>query len=222
MPLDETSPPLDTIVATEPQVVEFGDLRIAFDSRVLRPREWTLQQARWGAELLRTLPEGPVLELCAGAGHIGLATVQGTGRRLVCVEADAVAAAYASANALAAGLPDLVEIRERPMMSALRDDERFALVLADPPYLRSADTGQYPEDPLTAVDGGPDGLDLVRECLHVAGRHVLPGGTVLLQLRDRRQAEEVGELAGRSLRPVEVATYGGRGVVLRLDPIGLR
>ena len=45
---------------------------------------------------------------------------------------------------------------------------------------------------------------------------------MLLQLRDRRQAEEVGELAGSSLRPVEVSSYGGRGVVLRLDPVAVR
>ena len=51
----------------------FGHLPIAFDERVLRPRPWTVAQSRWAAELLHDRPApSAVLELCAGAGHIGL------------------------------------------------------------------------------------------------------------------------------------------------------
>ena len=60
----------------------FGGLTIAYDDRVLRPREWTTAQSDWAAELMVTAPGGPVLELCSGAGHIGLLAVAASGRRL--------------------------------------------------------------------------------------------------------------------------------------------
>ena len=52
--------------------VEFGGLQITFDSRLLSPRPWTQAQSRWAASLLPNLPPGDVLELCSGAGQIGL------------------------------------------------------------------------------------------------------------------------------------------------------
>lgn len=87
------------------ETFDCGGLRISFDERVLRPRPWTLAQSLWAEGLLgRELPEGPVLELCSGAGQIGLRGVRGSRRRLVCVDADPVAASYAVANAVVAQL----------------------------------------------------------------------------------------------------------------------
>src|SRR5687767_11506103 len=135
----------------------FGSLRIAFDDRVLRPREWTTAQSAWAAEILASTPEGPVLELCAGAGQIGLlAVVDSAGRRLVCVDADEVACDFARANAEGAGLSDRVEVRHASLEDALRRDELFPLVIADPPWVPREATGRFPEDPLSAIDGGPD------------------------------------------------------------------
>src|SRR5690349_21635247 len=101
----------------------FGDLTIRFDDRVLRPREWTTAQSRWAAELLPDLADGPVLELCSGAGQIGLLAVTGSERRLVCVDLSPVAASFAAENAAAAGLADRVEQRTGPMDQVLADDE---------------------------------------------------------------------------------------------------
>lgn len=169
----------------------FGPLEIRYDSRVLTPRPWTLLQSRWASELAAGAPPGPMLELCAGAGQIGLAAAAMTGRRLVQVEADEVAAGYARVNAEHAGLADRVDIRNARLASALRVDECFPIVLADPPYLASADISRWPDDPRAAIDGGADGLDLVRACLQVAGAHLDRDGVLLLQVGGRTQAESV-------------------------------
>ncbi len=168
---------------------EFGPLRISYDDRVLEPRPWTLAQSEWAAELAADAPDGPLLELCTGAGHIGLAAALLTGRRAVLVDADEAACEFALRNAVAAGIADRVEVRHGPMDAVLNTDELFAVVLADPPYIPSSETAVFPEDPLRAIDGGDDGLDLARLCLEVAAGHVLPGGPVVLQLRDAGQAE---------------------------------
>lgn len=196
----------------------FGHLRIHFDERVLRPRPWTAAQSRWAAALLADAPDGPALELCSGAGQIGLLAVSLAPRPLVCVDANPAACDFARANAAAAGLEALVEVRHGRLEEALSPDERFALILADPPWVPRADTGRFPEDPVLAIDGGDDGLDLAWSCVAVAARHLLPGGSVLLQLGHRRQAEAIGAAAASyDLALVETRTYDG-GVVVRLDP----
>ena len=62
------------------RTIAFGPLTIAYDALVLEPRQWTTIQSEWARELLATAPPGPVLELCTGAGHIGLLAVTGTTR----------------------------------------------------------------------------------------------------------------------------------------------
>ena len=52
--------------------VQIGALTIAYDASVLEPRPWTARQSEWAADLLSVAPAGRMLELCAGAGQIGL------------------------------------------------------------------------------------------------------------------------------------------------------
>jgi len=191
----------------------FDRLEIAYDDRVLEPRPWTAQQSHWAAELIADAPAGPVLELCSGVGHIGLLAIASRARPLVCVDVSPVACAYARRNAEAAGLSRLVDVREGRLDEALTVDERFAVVIADPPWVPSAETGRFPQDPLLAIDGGPDGLDVARECLRVAARHLLPGGDLVLQVGTRGQAEI---LAGEcDMLRLDEVRYGERGVLAR-------
>ncbi len=201
-----------------PATIGFGPLTIAYDHTVLEPRPWTFAQAAWAADLLRGAQPGPVVELCSGAGQIGLAVAALSGRHVTLVDASADACRFARQNAEAAGLHHAVEVRHGPMDEVLAGHERFALVLADPPYLPSASTGLFPDDPEHAVDGGPDGLALARTCLDVAARHTAPGAPVLLQLRDLAQAEALaGELDdGHPLAHVETRVLDPRGAVLQL------
>ncbi|GAB3026361.1 hypothetical protein GCM10011376_12890 [Nocardioides flavus (ex Wang et al. 2016)] len=197
----------------------FGSLTIAFDDRVLRPREWTAAQSEWAAELMTTAPGGAVLELCSGAGHIGLLAVASSGRRLVCVDANGVACDYARANALSAGLAHLVEVREGRLEEVVGDDETFPVIIADPPWVPRAQTGRFPEDPLTAIDGGDDGLDVARACLAVVDAHLAPGGSAVLQIGTPEQADLLrGEpcFAEGRLAMVEVRQEE-RGALVRID-----
>jgi len=168
---------------------------VAYDDRVLVPRPWTLAQSAWAAELATEAGPGPLLELCAGVGHIGLAAAVLADRALVQVERDPTAAAYAVANAGRAGWSERVEVRVGLVEGALRPGEGFPLVIADPPYLRTGEASRFPDDPRLAIDGGDDGLFVIRACLTVAGRHLEPGGALLLQVGGPAQADEVESLA---------------------------
>jgi release factor glutamine methyltransferase len=194
----------------------FGHLTIGFDDRLLRPRPWTAEQSRWAAELIAAAPDGAVLELCAGAGHIGLLAVALQPRPLVCVDVNPAARDHIVANAASAGLTELVDVRTARLEEALADEERFAVVIADPPWVPRADVGRFPGDPVLAIDGGADGLDLARACADIAAAHLAPGGSALLQLGTHEQAHDIARALPASLRVVEVRPFE-RGVVARLD-----
>ena len=191
----------------------FAGLTLTTDDGLLSPRDWTAAQSAWGAELLAKLPPGPVLELCAGAGHIGLAAVHDSDRLLVAVDREEVAAARFRANAETLGMTDRVEMRCRAIAESLAAQERFALIIADPPWVPRAAVEHYPHDPPEAIDGGPDGLAVARECVHVIAAHLADGGAALLQLGTRAQAAAL-ELPD-TLAAVEVREYE-RGILVRL------
>ena len=206
-----------TDVVEPAETVAFGRLHITFDGRVLRPRSWTQAQSLWAAEIIRTAPAGQVLELCAGAGHIGLLAVLGSTRCLLCVDIDPVACEFARGNADAAGLTSRVEVREGAMDAVLREGERFAVVIADPPWVPRMEIGRFPEDPELAIDGGDDGMDIAWTCLDTARLHLIPGGTLLLQLGTVEQVDAVRDrLRGDELGVTE-ARWHERGVLVRVD-----
>ncbi|MGI8678857.1 MAG: CDGSH iron-sulfur domain-containing protein [Jatrophihabitans sp.] len=176
-------------------VCRFGPLTIHYDATVLEPRPWTLLQSEWAARLAADAPAGPILELCAGAGQIGLAAAVLADRDLVQVEADPAAARFARANAARAGWDGRVDVRNDRLQVALRPGEVFPLVVADPPYLRTQDVARWPADPLTAIDGGADGLAVIRACLAVSVEHLAAGGHLVLQVAGVEQAERVAALA---------------------------
>lgn len=212
-----------TTASAGPRFSQFGSLTIAFDDRVLEPREWTMAQSAWAAELQTTAPAGRVLELCAGVGHIGLLAVSGGDRDLVLVDLNPVASELAAINVLAAGVDDRVEIRTGSMTDVLEPDELFPVIIADPPWVESDSIDRFPEDPQIAIDGGSDGLDLARMCCEVIDAHLSDGGAAVLQIGTQGQADAIDDFLERSstsgLRVTEVRAFE-RGVLALISRTG--
>lgn len=203
----------------------FGPLVIHYDERVLAPRLWTWQQSEWAVELCADAEPGPLLELCAGVGHIGLAAAVFSDRDLVQVEVDPVAASYARSNAALAGWANRTKVRNSGIETALRPDERFGVIIADPPYLQSAELERWAEDPPTAIDGGADGLDLLRSCVHLAALHLAKHGQLLLQTAGPAQNEQIAELVGaaptRGLTCRDERVIDDERAIMRISRVGL-
>ncbi|MRJ75251.1 methyltransferase [Aeromicrobium sp. SMF47] len=201
------------------ETIEFGGLQIAFDDRVLRPRAWTIAQSQWAADLVQEAAPGPVLELFAGVGHIGLAAVVDSDRQLVLVDLNPVACELARHNVESAGLAGRVEVREGRIDEVVGDAETYPVIIADPPWVPSAGIHEFPEDPHIAIDGGSDGLDLARTACEVIDRHLQPGGSAIVQLGTVEQAEAIGEhltdALGSDITLVETRRHD-RGVLARL------
>jgi release factor glutamine methyltransferase len=174
--------PLQHLLGTEP----FCGHEFLADPRALIPRPET------GELVAKLVAAGPpahprVLDLGCGGGAIGLslaAAWAGSGCEFVLADLSPAALAQAGENRARLGLDAApVELVESDLFLRVRGP--FGLVAANLPYLDAADMAALqPElrfDPALALDGGPDGLALLRRfCAEVAPL-LAPGGTVALE-----------------------------------------
>ena len=205
--------------ADDPHTLHFGGLHLSSGPGVIVPRPWTILQSEWAAELSPSLPDGPLLELCAGCGVIGLEAARLTGRAAVLVDASDEAVRWARHNAEENDLAAQVEIRCTDLAHGARAGERFPLILADPPYLPSDEVDDHPDDPEHAIDGGPDGLDVLRRIVDLLPDHLADGGAVLVQVKGADQADELEQwmvAQGSALHVDEVRSHDDHRAIMRL------
>jgi len=162
-----------------------------------------------------------VLDLGTGTGALLLAVLaECPGAVGVGVDVSAEAAALAARNARANGLAGRAAFLCGDWAEAIAG--RFDLVLANPPYVESAEVARLmPEvarhEPARALDGGADGLDAYRRILPALPGLLTPGGRAVVEigLGQRPGLEALARAAG--LRPAAVRRdLGGieRAVVL--------
>jgi release factor glutamine methyltransferase len=151
-------------------------MRVITVPGVFQPRSdtWMLIHAVRNHQLLA--PGARVLDLCTGSGAIGVAAALcGAGVTSVDVSRRALLSAWLNAR--------VNGVRVRPRRGNLFDavgDERFDLVVANPPYLPAAADELPTAGPARAWDAGRDGRALLDPLCHRAHAHLLPGGAVLV------------------------------------------
>ncbi|MCA9692752.1 MAG: peptide chain release factor N(5)-glutamine methyltransferase [Nannocystaceae bacterium] len=167
------------------------DLDLAVDRRVLIPRPETEHLVDW---LLEWLPPRPapvlrVLDVGTGSGAIALAIKRARDDvEVTACDRSRDALAVARGNAEALGLE--LTLVESDLLAAIHIPEGgFWAITANLPYIPTEDLAALqPEvvryEPLAALDGGPDGLDLIRRLVdQVTGRGALrPGGRLFLEI----------------------------------------
>jgi release factor glutamine methyltransferase len=180
---------------------EFWSLELEVSPATLVPRPETellveLALARLPAE---TSPR--VIDLGTGSGAIALAIACERPRaHVTAVDASAPALAIAQRNATRLGL-ERVRFLRSDWFSAVRD-ERFEMVLANPPYLANEDPhlleDSLPFEPAMALTSGSDGLDALRAICAGAPAQLQPRGWLLLEhgLAQGESARALLELAG--------------------------
>ena len=122
-----------------------------------------------------------MLDLGTGSGAIALAVKQAhPGAAVTATDASAAALGVARRNARRLGLE--VEFVETSWWQGL-DGRRFAIVVANPPYIRDGDAAlaALRHEPRTALTPGGDGLAALREIVAGAAAHLEPGGWLLLE-----------------------------------------
>lgn len=176
----------------------FWTLDLAVNANVLTPRPETEFVVEAGLQAL--LPaDAPfrILDLGAGSGAIVLTLLkERANAKGVAVDISAAALDVVRANADQLGVADRLELREGHWADGLND--RFDLVVSNPPYIPSADiAGLAPEvaryEPRLALDGGADGLAAYRTIAEALPRLLKPAGAFALEV-GLGQAESVSAL----------------------------
>lgn len=94
-----------------------------------------------------------------------------------------------------AGKTRSIHFVESDLFCAIND--RFHLIMTNPPYVKPEDIKALPPEvqgePLLALDGGKDGLDIIRRIIKEAPAHLLPKGMLLMEA-DPRQMSEIKKL----------------------------
>ncbi len=160
----------------------FHGLMLQVDRHVLVPRPDTEVLVDWAIERLAGRPAARVLDLGTGSGAIALAVKRAC--PAVCVVAtDLSAAALEVARRNGARLGLGVAWRQGAWWDAVGPDERFDMVLANPPYIAGDDPhlAALHHEPTLALTPGGDGLDALRRIIGGAPAHLAPGAWLLLE-----------------------------------------
>ncbi len=131
-----------------------------------------------------------VLDLCTGSGCLAvLAAMRFPDARIDAVDISADALAVAARNVSEHGLDDRITLRQGDLFGSLRG-ARYDLILCNPPYVDADGMAALPpefrHEPTLALDGGADGIAIVRRVIEDAGRHLADTAGLLCEVgRDR-------------------------------------
>jgi release factor glutamine methyltransferase len=153
-----------------------------------------------------------VVDLCTGSGAVAVSVAfECGGVRVVATDLNPLAVETAARNAEAAGVTDRVDVFEgdlfAPVPGELRG--RVDVVLANPPYIPSADLPTLPVEvlgfePHLALDGGADGLETARRIVAEAPAWLVGEGTLAMELDETRVAAMADEMTSAGWRDVRV------------------
>ncbi|MFK0293386.1 putative protein N(5)-glutamine methyltransferase [Streptomyces sp. NPDC090442] len=193
---------------------EFGGLRVAVGPGVFVPRrrtEFLLDQAvTLGRGATGRAGRRPVVvDLCCGSGAVGTALAAALGEvELHAADIEPAAVRCARRNVAAAGGLVYEGDLFAPLPVQLRG--RIDVLTANVPYVPTEEVELLPPEareyePRVALDGGADGLDVLRRVTAAAPRWLAPGGHLLVETGERQAARAVQTFRRSGLVP-HVAT----------------
>jgi ribosomal protein L3 glutamine methyltransferase len=129
---------------------------------------------------------GRVLEVCTGSGCLAILAAEAFPEaKIDAVDISAAALKVAAANVAAHGVGDRIELLAGDLFGPVAG-RQYDLIIANPPYVATAEMAAFPPEhraePAIAHAGGADGLDIVRRILLQAADHLLPGGTLIMEV----------------------------------------
>jgi release factor glutamine methyltransferase len=168
---------------------EFWGLPFTLSAETLVPRPDTETVVELALQMLRDGPASGgttrILDIGTGTGAILLALLSERPEAVgVGTDINEGALATAGQNAAALGFASRARFVACSYAAALKGP--FDLVVSNPPYIRSAEIADLPEevrthDPLTALDGGADGLDAYRTLIPQAAQLLRDGGALVVE-----------------------------------------
>ncbi|MEI8076534.1 MAG: 50S ribosomal protein L3 N(5)-glutamine methyltransferase [Betaproteobacteria bacterium] len=154
------------------------------------PRSWIAELIVNGS-LETWLPaDGNALDLCTGNGSLAiLLALSCPDIHVTACDISMPALSVASRNLDRHGLSNQVELLSGDLWDALEepnDDNRFDLIVCNPPYVNSSSMNslpaEYHAEPALALAGGDDGMDLIRRIIAAAPDYLTDRGAILIEI----------------------------------------
>ena len=182
---------------------EFCGMRIIVDPGVFVPRRRTEFLVTHAIAVGR--PRAVVLDMCCGSGALGVAIAAHIGAiELHAVDIDPIAAVCARRNVADVG----GEVYEGDLYGTLPASlhGRVDVLVANAPYVPTDAIALLPSEarihePLMALDGGPDGLDVLRRVIDEAAPWLAPRGHLLIETSAQQARPIADAVAGIGLLP---------------------
>ena len=191
--------PLQHLLGT----VEFLGYEFLCDSRGLIPRPETEELVEL---VLKSAPDAKsFLDVGTGSGVIALtlALKKPEGRVVAC-DLSPQALALAGENRARHGLESRVELISSDLLSAVQGT--FDAIVANLPYIPTAEISglarEVLHDPVSALDGGNDGLRLIERLLDQLPTHLTPSGLIALEIGHDQSEKVISLLKERAFQEV--------------------
>ena len=177
----------------------FCGYSFAVTPSVLIPRPETELLCEWAVEKIPVDASPRILDLCCGSGCIGITLKLRIPSSAVYMS-DLSSAAADVARRNAERLSADVSVGTGDLFENIRD-RNFDLIISNPPYIPENECSLLQEEvkkePLTALDGGNDGLDFYRRICREAPDYLRRGGILMFELGDG-QHSAVGKMMEES------------------------
>ena len=184
---------------------EFFGIEFKVNPSVLIPRPETETLVEAALKVALEFPDGQelsIVDVGTGSGAIAVSlALHLPSARTFAVDSSVTALELAKANAETHGVADRITFLEGDLLAPFSGS--LDLIVANLPYVRTGELSslapEVQKEPGEALDGGQDGLDLIRRMMQQA-QHVISGDGVILLEMDPRQADPIRGL-GESLFP---------------------
>ncbi|TWU00297.1 Release factor glutamine methyltransferase [Botrimarina colliarenosi] len=169
---------------------EFYSLEMHVEEGVLIPRPDTELLVVTVLDRIKEKGGGDVMiaDIGTGTGAIAVAIAnQAPSAKVVAIDINPQAVALAKKNAERHGVAERVAPIEGDLFATVKASRRFDFIVSNPPYvttneLMNLDPTVRDHEPHLALDGGPEGTDIIERLLAVAPERLADGGELLIEI----------------------------------------
>ena len=187
---------------------EFFGLPFKVTPDVLIPRPETEHLVEKAIELARLRTAPRIVDVCTGSGAIAVALARALPKAdITATDLSDAALTIAHQNAQYNGVEPRIRFLQGDLLAPVAD-ERFDLVVANPPYVPTVERESMSvevrdHEPALALFAGVDGLEIYRRLISATPAVLVPGGFIALEIGYGQARAAEGLLAAAGFRQIE-------------------
>ena len=178
---------------------DFFGLEFSVNEFTLIPRHETELLVEEAIRFLKENEKTDVLEIGVGSGAISIALSYYCPSIFIdAVDLSNKALCVAAVNIKKYSMQHRIRLLEGDLFAPVDQDKKYDLIISNPPYIPTNDipslSKEVQAEPLLALDGGMDGLSILRRIIHDSLNFLKPGGSLILEINGKLQEKKITQL----------------------------